>query len=185
MDDYYAPGRCASVVHRPTASRRISAAELESLMIRQNTVNSFQPIQQYDVSERSEIRNVFIMYISSKNPYPARKRQRSSPQWRIWRGRSRIIRDQPYRMDYREFPASMRYAIKKIIISLLEKRWMKSFPNSDRSRYRQCETYRISIPPHFSVHPRHRMSIRWIQSTARRWNRILLLLILSITLRVR
>uniref|UniRef100_A0A8R1UGW6 Shn-1 n=1 Tax=Pristionchus pacificus TaxID=54126 RepID=A0A8R1UGW6_PRIPA len=48
MDDYYAPGRCASVVHRPTASRRISAAELESLMIRQNTVNSFQPIQQYD-----------------------------------------------------------------------------------------------------------------------------------------
>ncbi|GMR36196.1 hypothetical protein PMAYCL1PPCAC_06391 [Pristionchus mayeri] len=48
IDDYYAPGRCASVVHRPTASRRISAAELESLMIRQNTVNSFQPIQQYD-----------------------------------------------------------------------------------------------------------------------------------------
>ncbi|GMT13608.1 hypothetical protein PFISCL1PPCAC_4905 [Pristionchus fissidentatus] len=49
MDDYYAPGRCASIAHRPTASRRISAAELESLMIRQNaTVSSFQPIQQYD-----------------------------------------------------------------------------------------------------------------------------------------
>ncbi|GMS83942.1 hypothetical protein PENTCL1PPCAC_6117 [Pristionchus entomophagus] len=48
MDDYYAPGRCASISHRPTASRRISAAELESLMIRQNTVNSFQPLQQYD-----------------------------------------------------------------------------------------------------------------------------------------
>ena len=38
--------RCASVKARPTASRRISAAELEHLMVRQGTSTSsqFQPI---------------------------------------------------------------------------------------------------------------------------------------------
>lgn len=38
--------RCASVKSRPTASRRISAAELEHLMVRQgtSTTSQFQPI---------------------------------------------------------------------------------------------------------------------------------------------
>ncbi|RCN24963.1 hypothetical protein ANCCAN_29328, partial [Ancylostoma caninum] len=52
-EDYYAPGqlrptygesRCASVKQRHGGGRRISAAELENLMIRQGERQTYQPI---------------------------------------------------------------------------------------------------------------------------------------------
>ena len=45
-EDYYST-RHASVKHRPTASRRISAAELETLMVRQGQSGQYQPMH-YD-----------------------------------------------------------------------------------------------------------------------------------------
>ncbi|CAI4232535.1 unnamed protein product [Auanema sp. JU1783] len=53
QEDYYAAGqmrgtygeaRCASVKHRSTVGRRISAAELESLMVRQAAGQQYQPL---------------------------------------------------------------------------------------------------------------------------------------------